>query len=268
MRRPKGRQTARWSNKFNFIFLKQRNEAGNEYVENILWDTWLKWPRAGYRRADNSRPVSSTVSAWEWVYATNLSRLQRETKDREREKLANGTWEKHTVYWQQRSYYLNVRVATEATWCHCSCSPILGSQNCVWPLRNREPTGQNLPSDLYFLVTGAVGACRSENLWDDYLSIANRMLQIANIFIWGRLFPSFVDKPSMQNNFSLFSSSSSLCEFYNLLPRDVNSRLRFIFPLTWFKDGIQKSYLMQFRMMCLISYLHTNNAVHFYELLC
>jgi hypothetical protein len=30
-----------------------------------------------YRRADNFRPVSFIVSAWEWVYATNLSRLQR-----------------------------------------------------------------------------------------------------------------------------------------------------------------------------------------------
>jgi hypothetical protein len=35
-----------------------------------------------YRRADNSRPVSFTVSAWEWVYATNLSRPQRETTKR------------------------------------------------------------------------------------------------------------------------------------------------------------------------------------------
>jgi hypothetical protein len=35
-----------------------------------------------YRRADNSRPVSFTVSAWERVYATNLSRLQRETSKR------------------------------------------------------------------------------------------------------------------------------------------------------------------------------------------
>jgi hypothetical protein len=34
----------------------------------------------GYRRADNPRPVSFTVSAWGRVYATNLSRLQRETE--------------------------------------------------------------------------------------------------------------------------------------------------------------------------------------------
>jgi hypothetical protein len=43
-----------------------------------------------YRRADNSRPVPFTVTAWEWAYATNLSRLQRE-----RERQANGMWEKH-----------------------------------------------------------------------------------------------------------------------------------------------------------------------------
>jgi hypothetical protein len=29
-----------------------------------------------YRRADNSRSVSYTVSAWDWVYATSLSHLQ------------------------------------------------------------------------------------------------------------------------------------------------------------------------------------------------
>jgi hypothetical protein len=33
-----------------------------------------------YRRADNSRPVSFTVSTWDWVYATNLSRLQSVTR--------------------------------------------------------------------------------------------------------------------------------------------------------------------------------------------
>jgi hypothetical protein len=63
----------------------------------------------------------------------------REKRERERDKQANGTWEMHTVYWQQRSCYLNVWVVTEAKQCHCACSPILGSPNCVWPLRNREP---------------------------------------------------------------------------------------------------------------------------------
>jgi hypothetical protein len=35
-----------------------------------------------YKRVDIFWPVSFTVSAWEWVYATNLSRLQRETSKR------------------------------------------------------------------------------------------------------------------------------------------------------------------------------------------
>jgi hypothetical protein len=41
--------------------------------------------RGWYSRADNSRPVSCTVSLGERVYATNLLRLQRETRERERE---------------------------------------------------------------------------------------------------------------------------------------------------------------------------------------
>jgi hypothetical protein len=53
------------------------------------------------RRADTSRPVSFTVSAWEWVYATNLSHLQIETNKRH-------GGEAHSTYQQQRSYYLNV----------------------------------------------------------------------------------------------------------------------------------------------------------------
>jgi hypothetical protein len=48
-------------------------------------------------RADNFRPVSFTVRAWEWVYATNLSRLQRERRERERE-TSKRTWEEHTVH--------------------------------------------------------------------------------------------------------------------------------------------------------------------------
>jgi hypothetical protein len=36
-----------------------------------------------YRRADNSRSVSFTVRAWEWVYATNLPLLQRQTSKRQ-----------------------------------------------------------------------------------------------------------------------------------------------------------------------------------------
>jgi hypothetical protein len=36
-----------------------------------------------HRRANNFRPVSFTVSAWKWVYATNLSSLQTEKRERE-----------------------------------------------------------------------------------------------------------------------------------------------------------------------------------------
>jgi hypothetical protein len=43
------------------------------HEEHLIWAYW---------RADNFRPMSFTVSAWEWVYATNLHRLQRETRER------------------------------------------------------------------------------------------------------------------------------------------------------------------------------------------
>jgi hypothetical protein len=99
------------------------------------------------------------------------------------EKQANGTWQKHSVYWQQRSYYLNVWVVTEAKQCHCAWEWVYASNvsrlqgetskrhvgeahsvlraaillahrlscywgkivslrmlaDLVWPLRNREP---------------------------------------------------------------------------------------------------------------------------------
>jgi hypothetical protein len=40
-----------------------------------------------YRRADNSRPVFFTASAWEWVCSLVY-----------RQEQANGTWGKYTVY--------------------------------------------------------------------------------------------------------------------------------------------------------------------------
>jgi hypothetical protein len=50
-----------------------------------------------YRRTDSSRPVSFTVCAWKWVYATNLSRLQKETRERERETSKRHVGEAHSV---------------------------------------------------------------------------------------------------------------------------------------------------------------------------
>jgi hypothetical protein len=90
-----------------------------------VWLRWFLLVIMPYSRADNSRPVSFADCAWEWVYATNLSRLQRE---RERNK--------RRVREAQRTYYLN-GVVTEANQCHCACSPIL-SLTCVWRLRSRE----------------------------------------------------------------------------------------------------------------------------------
>jgi hypothetical protein len=53
---------------------------------SIYLSIYLSVYSTNYRRADNSRPVSFTVNTWEWVYATNLTLLQRETREREREK--------------------------------------------------------------------------------------------------------------------------------------------------------------------------------------
>jgi hypothetical protein len=71
---------------------------------------------SGYRRADSSWPVSFTVSAWEWVYATSLSR-GRSTQCANTSDPITSTSD---LLLRQK--------------CHCACSPIW-----VWPLRNREP---------------------------------------------------------------------------------------------------------------------------------
>jgi hypothetical protein len=86
-----------------------------------------------YRRADNSRPVS-TVSAWEWVYATSLCRLQRETRERETSKRLVG--EAHSVL-----------VTAILLPQHVSCywGKIVSLRmlaDLVWSLRNREPTAR------------------------------------------------------------------------------------------------------------------------------
>jgi hypothetical protein len=50
-----------------------------------------------YRRADNFRRVSFTASAWEGVYATNLSRQQRETREKEGETSERHVGKAHSV---------------------------------------------------------------------------------------------------------------------------------------------------------------------------
>jgi hypothetical protein len=101
-------------------------------------------PDEVYRRTDNSRPVSFTVSAWEWVYSTNLSRLQRE---RERETCKLHVGEAHNVLItaillpQRLSYYWDKR------------EPLRMLTNLRLPdllltTAQQRSTGQNLPSDI------------------------------------------------------------------------------------------------------------------------
>jgi hypothetical protein len=100
-----------------------------------------------YRRADNSRPVSFTASAWEWLYATNLSPQQRETSEREREREREDRQTDRNKLPARRSTQCtnnsdpitSTSELLEAKQCHCACSPILGSPTCVWPLRNKDP---------------------------------------------------------------------------------------------------------------------------------
>jgi hypothetical protein len=102
-----------------------------------------------YRRADNSRPVSFNVSTWEWVYATNLSRLERETREKETGKLHEE--EAHSVlitaillrrlscYWGK---IVSLRMLTN-----------LRLADLRLTTAQQRFTGQNLPFDLYFIVS-------------------------------------------------------------------------------------------------------------------
>jgi hypothetical protein len=88
------------------------------FLKNFFswWDISSSWrtgyyPALRYKRADNSWPVPFTAHESDSMLRTYLVC---------REKQANGTWEKHTVYWQQRSCYLNIWIVTEAKQCHCA----------------------------------------------------------------------------------------------------------------------------------------------------
>jgi hypothetical protein len=93
----------------------------------------------GYRRADNSRPLSFTVSAEERVYATNLSRLQKETSKRH-------VGEAHSVL--ITAVLLPQRLS-------CYCGKIV-SLRMLADLRltaaQQRTTGQTLLSGLYSLA--------------------------------------------------------------------------------------------------------------------
>jgi hypothetical protein len=104
-----------------------------------------------YRHADNSRPLYFTVSVWERVYATDLSLLQRETRERERETSKCHVREAHsmlitTVLLPQRlSCYwgkvVSLRMLTN-----------LRLADLRLTTAQQRTTGQNLPSNLYTAV--------------------------------------------------------------------------------------------------------------------
>jgi hypothetical protein len=130
----------------------------------------MKWQP--HRRADTSRPVSFTVSAWEWVYATNLTRLQRETSKRH-------VAEAHSVltaaillpqrlgcYWGKT---VSLRMLTN-----------LRLADLRLNTAQQRTTGQNMPCDLY-LPIWAIGSSK--------LPVVHTAEQIAansSCVAWGR----------------------------------------------------------------------------------
>jgi hypothetical protein len=93
-----------------------------------------------YRSADNSRPVSFTVRAWKWVYATNLPRLQTETSKRNVGK-AHSALITAILLPQHLSCYwgkiVSLRMLTN-----------LRFADLGLPTAQQRYTGKNLPSDL------------------------------------------------------------------------------------------------------------------------
>jgi hypothetical protein len=96
-----------------------------------------------HRLADNSRPLSCNVSAWERVYAKKLSRLQTETKERERERSKRHVGVAHSVLTaallspQRLSCYWGKTVSLR-----------MPADSCLRTAQQRT-TGQDLLSDLY-----------------------------------------------------------------------------------------------------------------------
>jgi hypothetical protein len=122
---------------FTFVLLFEMREMRN--VERVMF----AYPVVcvTHRRTDNSRTVSFTVSAWEWVYATNLSRLQSETSKRH-------VAEAHSAlitavllpqglscYWDK---IVSLRMITNLRLVDLRLSTA-----------QQRSAGQNLPSDLY-----------------------------------------------------------------------------------------------------------------------
>jgi hypothetical protein len=146
----------------------KRPEIPSAWAENLgaaPAHSQQEGPSPTYRRADNSRPLSFTVCAWAWVYVTNLSRLQRETRERERETSKRHVGEAHSVletaiqlperpscYWGK---IVSLRMLTNFRLADLRLSTA-----------QQRPTGQNLPSHLYVSHPSSWEVCPTEfDIW-------------------------------------------------------------------------------------------------------
>jgi hypothetical protein len=134
-------------------------------LENEAW-------KGNHRRADNPRSVSFTVSAWGWVYATNLSRLQRETKERETSKRHVG--EAHSVL--ITAILLPQRL--NCYWCKIVSLRMLTNLRLA-DLRlataQQRTRGHNLLSDLYCII----------NIWSNPIGNVRRIESLDSLrFNW------------------------------------------------------------------------------------
>jgi hypothetical protein len=121
---------------YTFLLMYRRPDSLAWLFWNIL--SFCNWKHQlpillvyEYRRADNSRPVSFTFSTSEWVYATNLSRLQRETSKRH----VGEAQCTNNCYPITSTSELLLRQNSVTVHAHQYWS----SPTCVWPLRNRDP---------------------------------------------------------------------------------------------------------------------------------
>jgi hypothetical protein len=116
-------------------------------LKDVLFVHLPQLPRA----VDNFRLVSFTVSTWEWVYATNLSLLQRETREgeRDRETSKRHVEEAHSIlrtaillpqrlrwYWGK---IISLRMLSN-----------LRLTDLLVTIAQQTSTVQNLPSGLYY----------------------------------------------------------------------------------------------------------------------
>jgi hypothetical protein len=150
-----------------------------------------------YRRVDNSRLVSFTVCAWERVYATNLSRLQRETSKRHKRE-AHSVLTTAILLPQSLSCYwgkiVSLRMLTN-----------LMLADLRLTTAQQRTIGQDLPSDLYGLPTYFHSAARSR------IGRTKRFIDTASI-LW-HIQPSGFFLPSLNKCKCCFSETHNVITF-------------------------------------------------------